>query len=194
MPDRAAAHAALARTGQPGALDVADMAAFDAAYVAMHDGCRFLMARGTAPRGYVAPPVIAIRRACNCLKELDRFLVVMIDACVAADSAPHGSRVVYVREGDAAARLCRVGALRGVFAREIPRLRAIGRIRALSLGDAPAEAGCRPVADLALATLGDDLADQAEGAPFALGDRTLSVIAAYYLTLADRLRALLAGQ
>jgi len=115
----------------------------------------------------------------------------MIDACVAAGSAPQGNRLVYVREGDAAARLGRNKVLQRAFAKEIPRLRAIGRVRSLALGDAPAEAGCRPMADLALATMGDDIADQAQGAPFVLGDRTLAVIAAYYLALADRLRDLL---
>jgi len=188
LPDRAAA---LARTGRAQAFGGADHAAFVAAHAAMQDGCRFLIARGADRRGFVPPPVIAVRRACNCLKELDRFLVVMIDACFAADGAPHGNRAVYVRDGDAAGRLCRNAALRRVFARDIARLRAIGRIRALSLGDAPAEAGCRPTADLALATLGDDLADQAPGAPFALGDRTLAAIAGFYLALADRLSALI---
>jgi hypothetical protein len=168
--------------------------AFVAAYAAMHAGCRFLMARGPDGSSYVPPPVIGIRRACNCLKELDRFLVVMIDACVAADSAPHGNRAVYVREDDAAGRLRRNKALHRAFACDIPRLRAIGRVRALALGDAPAEAGCRPMADLALATMGHDLADQAHGAPFALGDGTLAEIAAYYLSLADRLRGLLADR
>ncbi len=192
MPDRAAALAALARTGRAGSFAAADPAAFAAAHAAMQDGCRFLIARGADGRGYLPPPVIAVRRACNCLKELDRFLVVMIDACLAADSAPHGNRAVYVREGDAAARLCRNPALRRAFAPDIPRLRAIGRIRALSLGEAPAEAGCRPMADLALATLGHDPADQARGAPFALGDRTLAEIATYYRALADQLHALVA--
>lgn len=169
----------------------ADHAAFVAAHGDMQAGCRFLIARGAQGAGYVPPPVIGIRRACNCLKELDRFLIVMIDACVAAGSAPQGNRLVYVREGDAAARLGRNKVLQRAFAKDIPRLRAIGRVRSLALGDAPAEAGCRPMADLALATMGDDIADQAQGAPFVLGDRTLAVIAAYYLALADRLRDLL---
>ena len=196
MPDRASSFAetagvGLAGRGRAGAFADADLAAFDAAYAAMHAGCGFLIARGAHGAGYVPPPVIGIRRACNCLKELDRFLIVMVDACVAPDSAPHGTRVVYVREGDAAGRLCRNRALHHAFAKDIPRLRAIGRVRALALGDAPAEAGCRPMADLALATMGHDIADQAQGAPFVLGDRTLAVIAAYYLALADRLRTLL---
>lgn len=191
LPDRAAALAALERRDRAHAFAAADLVAFDEARAAMQAGCRFLIARGADRRAYVPPPVIGIRQACNCLKELDRFLIVMIDACGAADSAPHGSRAVYVREGDAAGRLRRNRALHDVFARDIPRLRAIGRIRALSLGDAPAEAGCRPMADLALATMGHDPADQAEGAAFTLGHGTLAVIAAYYLALADRLHAIL---
>lgn len=191
MPDRVASLARLARNGRPGAFADADHAAFHAAYADMRAGCRFLIARGSQDAGYVPPPVIGIRRACNCLKELDRFLILMLDACVAADSAPHGNRVVYVREGDAAGRLRRNKALHHAFANDLPRLRAIGRVRSLALGDAPAEAGCRPMADLALATMGHDIADQADGAPFALGDRTLAVIAAYYLSLSDRLRGLL---
>ncbi len=139
------------------------------------------------------PPVIAVRRACNCLKELDRFLVLMVDACNAGHAAPHGTRTVYVREGDAALRLGRTAVLRKAFALDAPRLRAIGRIRALATGDAPAEAGSRPRADLALATMGDDPADQARHAPFVLGDRALAAIAAYYLALAERLHALVLG-
>lgn len=172
---------------------MADTAALAAAYDDMAAGCRFLIARGLDASGRNVPPGIAMRRAANCLKELDRFLVVMIDACVAPDSAPHGNRAVYVREGDAAARLCRIRMLHGAFARDIARLRAIGRIRGLALGDAPAEVASRPMRDLALATMGHDLADQAPGAPFALGDRALGAIAAYYLSLADRLRGVIAA-
>jgi len=178
----------------------ADLAAFDAAHADMVAGCAFLIARGSdliargSDRGRPAsPPVIAVRRACNCLKELDRFLVLMIDAGNAAQGAPHGLRTMYVREGDAAARLCRVRALRGPFAKDTPRLRAIGRIRALASGDAPAEVASRPKKDLALATMGHDIAEQAQGAPFVLGDQALAVIAAFYLSLADRLRALVVG-
>jgi len=191
LPDRAATLAALLRKGPGGPFAGADEAGFAAAHAAMHAGCAFLIARGADGAGYTPPPVIGIRRACNCLKELDRFLVVMIDAAAAAYGAPHGDRVIYVREGDAAARLGRNPALRTLFARDLARLRAIGRIRSLALGDAPAEVGCRPMADLALATMGHDLADQAPGAPFALGDRTLAAIAAFYLDLAERLRGLL---
>lgn len=190
MPDRIVGQLALARVAAPLAFAGADIAAFGAAYKAMVAGCRFLIARGGQQGGPASPPVIAVRRACNCLKELDRFLVVMIDACDAPNSAPHGARVLYVREGDAAGRLCRVKALRGAFANDVPRLRAIGRIRALTLGDAPAEAGSRPMADMALSTMGHDLADQAPGAPFVINDQTLAVIAAFYLALADRLRAM----
>jgi hypothetical protein len=169
------------------------MAAFDAAYADMIAGCAFLIARGADRGRPVSLPVIAVRRACNCLKELDRFLVLMIDAANAAQGAPHGLRTMYVRDGDAAARLCRVKPLRGCFARDTPRLRAIGRIRALASGDAPAEIASRPRADLALATMGHDITEQADGAPFVLGDQTLAVIAAFYLSLADRLRALVSG-
>lgn len=191
LPDRAATLAALVRKDRGGPFAGADEAGFAAAYAALRAGCAYLIARGADGAGYTPPPVIGIRRACNCLKELDRFLVVIIDAAAAACGAPHGDRVIYVREGDAAGRLARNPALRAFFARDLARLRAIGRIRSLALGDAPAEVGCRPVADLALATMGHDLADQARGAPFALGDRTLAAIAVFYLDLAERLRGLL---
>lgn len=193
MPDRAAGHAAVARIARPDAFAGADILAFDAAYADMAAGCRFLIARGSDRGRPASPPVIAVRRACNCLKELDRFLVLMVDACNAGQGAPHGNRTMYVREGDGAARLCRVKALRGPFAKDAPRLRAIGRIRGLTSGDAPAEVASRPKADLALATMGHDIAEQADGAPFVLGDQTLAVIAAFYLLLADRLRGLLGG-
>lgn len=193
MPDRLVGQTALLRPLRPGVFAGADLAAFDAAHADMVAGCRFLMARGADHTRPVAPPVIAVRRACNCLKELDRFLVLMIDACNAAHSAPHGTRMVYVREGDAVARLHRTGVMRRAFAKDAPRLRAIGRIRALATGDAPAEVGSRPRADLALATMGDDPAGQPRHAPFVLDDRVLAAIAAYYLTLAERLDAMLSG-
>jgi hypothetical protein len=191
LPDCAATLAVLAKQSRVGAFAGADEAAFAAAHAAMQAGCAYLIARGGEGAGYVPPPVIGIRRACNCLKELDRFLVVMIDALAAGHGAPHGDRAVYVREGDAAGRLGRNPALRRRFAPDLARLRAIGRIRALALGDTPAEAGCRPMADLALATRGHDVADQAPGAPFALGDRTLAAIARFYGDLAEQLRGLL---
>ena len=192
MPDRLTGQTAALRPARFGPFAGADLDAFDAAYTDMVAGCRFLIARGADDHRLALPPVIAVRRACNCLKELDRFLVLMVDAANAALAPPHGTRAVYVREGDAAMRLGRNGVLRQAFALDAPRLRAIGRIRALATGDAPAEAGSRPRADLALATMGDDPADQARHAPFVLGDRALAAIAAYYLALAERLHAMVA--
>jgi hypothetical protein len=193
LPDRVLGHTALAQIQRPGVFAGADTVAFDAAYRDMLAGCQMLMARGADHNGPAVPPVIAVRRACNCLKELDRFLILMVDACSAAHTPPHGTRTVYVRESDAAARLSRTAALRQAFGKEAPRLRAIARIRALATGDAPAEAGSRPRADLALATMGDNLADQARHAPFVLGDRALAAIATYYISLAQRLDLLLSG-
>ena len=205
LPDRVTGHDAAplpapapfpstaAPTALPAVFAGADCAGLDAAYADMIAGCHFLIARGADRDCAALPPVIAVRRACNCLKELDRFLVLMIDASNAGHAAPHGTRTVYVREGDAALRLGRTAVLRRAFALDAPRLRAIGRIRALATGDAPAEAGSRPRADLALATMGDDPADQARHAPFVLGDRVLAAIAAYYLSLAERLHAMVSG-
>jgi hypothetical protein len=171
----------------------ADRAAFAAAYADMVAGCAFLLARATHGRVAAPASVIAVRRAANCLRELDRFLVVMIDACNAGQTVPQGTRAVYTRETDAAGRLRRAGPLRAAFAQDIVRLRAIGRIRALANGEYPAEAGCRPHSDLVCATGALGGTAQHSASALRLDDHALAAIARYYQALADRLQALIPG-
>ena len=175
------------------ALPGADRAAFAAAHADMAVACAFLA--GRVARGLRGAPasVIAVRHAANCLRELDRFLVVMIDACTAGRQPPQGTRAVYCREPDAAGRLRRAGPLRARFAGEIARLRAIGRLLALANGAYPAEAGCRPQTDLGLAMRGAGEPGRQAAATLLLDDHALAVVAGYYLTLADRLQALISG-
>ncbi len=174
-------------SGARQALGPADPGALIAAHEALSAGCHFLIARGGArPPGAGSPLAhrgIAARRAGNCLKELDRMLIVLIEAACGEVFRGPARDGAYVRAGDAALMLDR-SALRRHFHHDTPRLRAIGRLRAMACGDMATHAASRPGADLALATWGH--AVHAPGT-IMLGDRVLALIAEFYLALADRL-------
>ena len=161
-------------------------AAIDAAYRALAAGCRFLIARGADAA--TVPAGVALRRGANCLNELDRMLAVLIAAGGWGQRAA-GRTDVYVRAGDAAQQMYHATALRARFAPDLPRLRALARVRALASGELAVVAGSRPQHDLALALHGT----AAPGAGFALDAAALAVIAGFYLTLGDRLLQLAKG-
>ncbi|WP_353227856.1 hypothetical protein [Novosphingobium sp.] len=194
MTDRGAGYAAV----PPAA--VVPSGSFGPAYAAMVAGCRFLIARGQGPHGVPAIRAphrgVAMRRAGNCLRELDRMLSVLVDAGVAdgaggwLDSGTRKTPGVYAREGDAAHTIFRITALRTHFAADMPRLRAIGRIRAMATGDMAVEAASRPAVDLAAATMGRARCGHASPTALVIGDAALATIAEFYWVLADRLHRL----
>lgn len=164
-----------------------DPGALTAAHEALSAGCHFLIVRGGArPPGAGSPLAhrgIAARRAGNCLKELDRMLIVLIEAACGEALRGPARDGAFARAGDAALLLDQ-STLRRHFHHDTPRLRAIGRLRAMACGDMATHAASRPGADLALATWGH--AGHAPGA-IMLGDRVLAAIAEFYQALADRL-------
>lgn len=178
---------AVRASGAISAAGPVDPGALTAAHGALSAGCDFLIARGGArPPGAGSPLAhrgIAARRAGNCLKELDRMLIVLIEAACGEAMRGPARDGAYARAGDAA-QLLDGSALRGHFRHDTPRLRAIGRLRAMACGDMATHAASRPGADLALATWGH--AANAPGA-IMLGDRVLAAIAEFYQALADRL-------
>jgi hypothetical protein len=191
VTDRGAGHAAVSHPA------VVPSDSFAAAHAAMVAGCRFLIARGQGPHGVPAIRQphrgVAMRRAGNCLRELDRMLSVMVDAGGWVDSGLRKTPGVYAREGDAAHTIFRITDLRAHFASDMPRLRAIGRIRAMATGDMAVEAASRPAVDLAAATLGRASCGHVSPTALVIGDAALATIAEFYWVLADRLQRLHAG-
>ena len=150
-------------------------------------GCRFLIDRAArdapAMRGCDRTARVALRLAGNCLKELDRFLAVLIDEHAEPAEAP--SRHCTTTEGDTdvARKLLRIKRMESRFPADILRLRAIGRVRAFATGNSPVSPGTRLAHDLAIAANGHGLAPTPHGATPVISDQALAAIAEFYLSL-----------
>jgi hypothetical protein len=150
----------------------------EAAYAALAAGVGFLVERGTRSPSPVSNPRVALRRGGNCLKELDRFLALLIDACV--PSAAVAALASLSRGGDVAGWLGCNG-----FASAMPRLRAIARVRERACGDQVMGFGSWSKHDLAIATMG--ACGSADPYP-QISNRALAAIAEFYLSIGDGLR------
>ncbi len=143
------------------------------AHTTLLAGCRFLMARAADARAD-APAArnagerhVRLRVAGNHLKELDRFLEVLIAAC----HLPRGALALPVA---------------GVHR---PRLRAIGRLRAAACQGHAERFGTRFIKDLAVAAPGLDRNVPSTTTPPPICAATLAEIAHFYLSLAEVLVA-----
>lgn len=170
-------------------LAAADDAAVMVAYDVLAAGCRFLIARGGRPGG--GHPAIRWRMAGTTLKELDRFLALLLEACAQGERDGR-SEMFPPPEADTPRRLARLGRPGAGFCREIPRLRAIGRVRHAACGDHLLMPGRRLQADLAMAVMGAGQSGRGgqHGGRVApeMCDQSLAAIAEFYLAIADRLR------
>jgi hypothetical protein len=153
------------------------------AHGSLQRGCAFLVARRNWPLPDLSDGELRVelRRAGNCLRELDRFLCLLLDACAAA-SMGQGALLAFERSHDAARKWRRI--VRSDM--EAQRLEAIARLRRTACGEQRGTPRAAPARDLALATAG--LA-QAPAAPLRLGEDSLAAIALFYLELADGLVA-----
>lgn len=154
----------------------ADPAALREAGRVMAAGCRFLIARagGTPAPARPWPAQLRTRRAGNCLKELDRFLTVLMRECTRDAALPPGAPAM-------------------LSGPEILRLRAIGRLRLAACGTAtPGPAG-RLQRDLAIAGATPAPRHTQAGAELEISDAALGTIAEFYLAIAGRLCVRFAG-
>ncbi len=159
---------------------------FQAAYAAMAAGCDFLIARESGQPGHGARPLVALRRAGNCLKELDRLLSILIDACLAPEDVVSDECASFSRVPDTARKLRRLDGAKGRFAVETLRLRAIARVRERACAEQVMAVASWCRRDMAVATLGHGVEDS-PGFP-RISERALATIAQFYLTIADGLR------
>jgi hypothetical protein len=162
--------------------------ALQAAYDVLAAGTAFLIARGAQAPVPAANPRVALRWGGNCLKELDRFLAVLLDACVAPVAVPIAAPASLSHGSDVAGRLARHG-----FASAMPRLRAIARLREQACGDRAMGFGSWSRHDLAIATMGACGPEQAGAYP-QISDRALAAIAEFCLSIGDSLRCRHADQ
>jgi len=160
----------------------ANAAAMAQAHASLERGCGFLLGRAdwALPELTSGELRVEMRRAGNCLRELDRFLCLLLDSCAAADGMPDGALVAFERSHDAARKLRRI-ADDDVAAQ---RLEAIARLRRIACGEQRGSPRGGHGRDLALATAGAVLGGV--GA-LRLGEDALAAMARFYLALADRL-------
>jgi len=193
VTERALGHARVGR-----ALPQGDVVVLHTAYAAMAAGCRFLIARGGQPAsGSDIRPNIRLRRAGNCLNELDRFLSVMIAQCGhmagLAPDGPADGAVDYPRRLDIARRLRRIEAHCGHVSSATTRLRAIGRIREMACGDGLLRPGAWLERDMAVATAGQAFIVAHPTKTPEISDQALAAIAEFYASIADRLYLFFVG-
>ena len=149
--------------------------ALQTAHTTLLNGCRFLIARSLSDvRPQPVPAKVGLRMAGNHLKELDRFLAILVAECEAPADAGH-QRLMNAHR---------------------PRLRAVQRVR-IAACHGPADlpdhlaAQGRLRKDLALASSGASSAPAGHAHPaLNLSDHVLAEIARFYITLADQLHAL----
>lgn len=179
---------ALPRCGQP------DHAALAAAHAAITAGCRFLIARGQhareGARPHPSPPALRWRTAGNSLNELHRFLAILLDACLRIDHADDASGAFPASGAGTLRKLARVTLPGTGFLPDMPRLRAIGRLRA-AREYRPIAFGSRMHRDLAIASAG--AAHVATRGTSEISAQALAAIAEFYLSIANRLWLEVAG-
>lgn len=175
----------------------ADLSALLEAHAVMAAGCRFLISRNlrAAAGAHLTQPYpkIRLRMAGNGLKELDRFLSILIDECGRIGGLTPDARADFTSGAEMPRKLCRLDSLGGRFSRDMPRLRAIGRVRLAASGEQPIAFGARLDCDLAVASAGSASRQGVRGSNLEISDQALAAIAEFYLSIADRLRALFAG-
>lgn len=156
-------------------------------------GCRFLIDRAardaTAMPGCERTARVALRLAGNCLKELDRFLAILIDEHAPSSEEPPRHGTAAEGDTDSARKLSRIKAMESRFPVDVLRLRAIGRVRAFATGHSPVSPGTRLAHDLAIAAHGQGLVPTRHGATPVISDQALAAIAEFYLSLTACLKA-----
>lgn len=156
-------------------------------------GCRFLIDRAardaTVMPGCERTARVALRLAGNCLKELDRFLTILIDEHAPPSEAPSRHGAAAGSDTDSTRKLSRIKAMESRFPVDVLRLRAIGRVRAFATGHSPVSPGTRLAHDLAIAAHGRGLVPTRHGATPVISDQAMAAIAEFYLSLTASLQA-----
>lgn len=166
------------------------------AHATLADGCAFLMrprAPGRAGLCHPASPALtSLRRAGNCLKELDRFLTLLLDACARASAMAPRDLAAFERWSNTAGKLRRISGPSAQSGAETQRLQAIDRLRRVACGDVCGRPRAMLIKDLAIATAGAARMPHAHPNPGhepaeSLSDSVLGVIAHFYLEIGNRL-------
>ncbi|NBC36664.1 hypothetical protein GTZ99_08845 [Novosphingobium sp. FSY-8] len=147
------------------------LAALWQAHTTMVAGCRMLIARAASDIAPTAPINVRMRMAGNHLKELDRFLALLLRA---------RGQVLRTAGGRGAMMPPRLQAC-------WPRLRAVRRLRLAASDSLSALSGTGLRRDLAMAACGVGGPAAPAPAPVEIGDAALAEIARFYLFLAEAL-------
>lgn len=163
------------------------------AHAAAVKGCRFLIERvaeyRVAPMPHHEARGIALRRGGNCLRELDRLLSLLLDACAQREGLSASALARFERSQDTAFKLRRIVRHGSIGQTATLRLRAIARLRARACGDRRTGPVSPTARDLALATAGRSGICAGQSAPLALTDEVLGQIAQFYLDLIESVMA-----
>ena len=155
------------------------LAAVEHYHATLANACAFLI-RHSAPAHPATPSLIRLRRAGNCLKELDRFLTLLLDACARAGGMAARDLPSFERWTNTAGKLRRISG----SSAETQRLQAIDRLRRTACGDERGRPPAMLIKDLAIATSG---ATSGEKPAESLTNAALAAIAEFYLGIGNKL-------
>jgi hypothetical protein len=158
------------------------LAAVEHYHATLANGCAYL-ARHRAPGLSSSPALTRLRRAGNCLKELDRFLTLLLDACARAQAMPPADLSAFERWTNTAGKLRRISG----SGTETQRLQAIDRLRRTACGDMCGRPRALLIKDLAIATCGAAHPMTGREAAESLTNEALAAIAEFYLGIGHKL-------
>jgi len=144
--------------------------------------CAFLI-RHRAPAHPDSPALTRLRRAGNCLKELDRFLTLLLDARARTDGMAARDLPAFERWTNTAGKLRRISG----SGTETQRLQAIDRLRRTACGDMCGRPRALLIKDLAIATSGAAHPFPGHEPAESLTNAALAAIAEFYLEIGNHL-------
>ncbi|RVU04940.1 hypothetical protein EOE18_09330 [Novosphingobium umbonatum] len=172
------------------------LAALQQAQANLRDGCQFLIRDGQAHAdAHTAitrptpayPPAFNQRRAGNALRELDRMLAIMLEACAWVLGASAHQLDVWDHWQDTSGKLRRIEAITRQTSHGTRRLHAIARLRRHYAAESKGLPQATLMRDWACALDGADMALPDTHASWGQLAKGLGVIANFYLGLSERL-------
>jgi len=158
------------------------LAAVEHYHATLAKACTFLI-RHRAPAHPNSPALTRLRRAGNCLKELDRFLTLLLDARARTDGMAARDLPAFERWTNTAGKLRRISG----SGTETQRLQAIDRLRRTACGDMCGRPRALLIKDLAIATSGAAHPFPGHEPAESLTNAALAAIAEFYLEIGNHL-------
>jgi hypothetical protein len=174
------------------------LAALQQAQDNLREGCQFLIRDGQAHAAATRPspsypPAFNQRRAGNALRELDRMLAIMLEACAWVLGASAHQLDVWDHWQDTSGKLRRIEAITRQSSHGTRRLHAIARLRRHYAAESKGLPQATLMRDWACALDGAGRTVPDTHAPWGQLAEGLGVIAGFYLGLSERLARRILG-